>query len=79
MNNQTVEATRVAVGRFHTADYLTLIGVAKLPPLTSPFDPGYDPATLESQLDQSAHSISGLPGSNAAKGLRTYAVTQEIS
>src|SRR6476646_5720868 len=44
----------------HTRDYLKLIGVAELPPLTSPFDPGYDPATLESHLDQSAHLMSIL-------------------
>src|SRR5579871_2216950 len=38
-----------------TRSYLKLIGVPNLPPLTSPFDPGYDPATLESHLEQSAH------------------------
>lgn len=43
-----------------TAAYLDLIGVAKLPPLTSPFDPGYDPATLESHLDQSSHLMKSL-------------------
>lgn len=36
------------------------IGVADLPALTSPFDPGYDPGTLESHLDQSARLISLL-------------------
>ena len=60
MNIPTIEATRVATGSLHTADYLTLIGVAKLPPLTSPFDPGYDPLTLEGHLDQSAHLMSIL-------------------
>jgi phosphosulfolactate synthase len=44
----------------HTRDYLRLIGVSELPPLTSPFDPGYDPATLESHLEQSAHLIEIL-------------------
>src|SRR5438874_2392452 len=44
----------------HTSDYLDSIGVAKLAPRTSPFDPGYDPVTLESHLDQSAHLISIL-------------------
>jgi phosphosulfolactate synthase len=39
---------------------LKLIGVRDLPPLTSPFDPGYDPATLESHLEQSAHLYSIL-------------------
>lgn len=43
-----------------TSDYLTRIGVADLPALTSPFDPGYDPITLEAHLAQSAHLISGI-------------------
>jgi phosphosulfolactate synthase len=47
-------------GRLSTKDYLRLIGVRELPPLTSPFDPGYDPATLESHLEQSAHLMSIL-------------------
>ena len=40
--------------------YLRLIGVPDIPPRTSPFDPGYDPATLESHLEQSSHLISVL-------------------
>ena len=47
-------------GRRHTRDYLRLIGVPELPPLTSPFDPGYDPVTVEGHLDQSAHLMSLL-------------------
>lgn len=43
-----------------TRGYLRLIGVAELPPLTMPFDPGYDPDTLESHLDQSSHLMTGL-------------------
>ncbi len=49
----------------HTHDYLMLIGVPDLPPLTSPFDPGYDPATLESHLEQSSHLMSILKVSMA--------------
>lgn len=41
-------------------DYLRLIGVPDIPPRTSPFDPGYDPVTLESHLAQSSHLISVL-------------------
>src|SRR5262249_25115389 len=48
-----------------TADYLRLIGVAELPPLTSPFDPGYDPITLEGHLEQSAHLMASLKISTA--------------
>lgn len=44
----------------HTLDYLKMIGVPDLPPRTSPFDPGYDPVTLVSHLEQSAHLISSL-------------------
>ena len=49
----------------HTRDFLTLIGVLDLPPLTSPFDPGYDPATLESHLQQSSHLMAILKVSMA--------------
>lgn len=46
--------------RAHTADYLKLLGVPSLEALTSPFDPGYDPATLLSHLEQSSHLFSIL-------------------
>ena len=44
----------------HTSEFLRMIGVPEMPPRTSPFDPGYDPATLISHLEQSAHLISSL-------------------
>jgi phosphosulfolactate synthase len=56
----TTKQEYIVKNRFHTADYLKKIGVAQLPPLTSPFDPGYDPVTLESHLDQSSHLMSIL-------------------
>jgi phosphosulfolactate synthase len=43
-----------------TERYLELLGVPRIPALTSPFDPGYDPATLASHLAQSGHLISIL-------------------
>lgn len=46
--------------RHHTKDYLSLIGVPSLPRALSPFDPGYDPVTLESHLFQSGHLMSIL-------------------
>jgi len=46
--------------RVTTRDYLEKIGVKQLTPASSPFDPGYDPATLESHLEQSAHLMSVL-------------------
>ena len=52
--------TSTTPGQFHTRDYLKLIGVPEMAPATSPFDPGYDPLTLESHLEQSAHLISIL-------------------
>jgi phosphosulfolactate synthase len=47
-------------GALRTSDYLTKIGVTPVPPSTSPFDPGYDPATVESHLEQSSHLMSTL-------------------
>jgi (2R)-phospho-3-sulfolactate synthase (ComA) len=41
-------------------EYVQLIGVRELPPLTCPFDPGYDPVTVESHLAQSAHLMETL-------------------
>lgn len=48
-----------------TRDYLRSIGVDELPSLISPFDPGYDPATLESHLEQSSHLMTILKVSMA--------------
>jgi phosphosulfolactate synthase len=44
----------------HTSEYLEKIGVPQLPPRISPFDPGYDPVTLESHLEQSSHLMAIL-------------------
>lgn len=44
----------------HTAKYLQHIGVPDLPPLTCPFDPGYDPVTVEAHLEQSHHLMASL-------------------
>src|SRR4051812_25408245 len=49
-----------SVGTVRTSHYLRQLGVRDLPRRTSPFDPGYDPATLLSHLDQSAHLMSTL-------------------
>jgi phosphosulfolactate synthase len=46
--------------RASTAAYLEAIGVAQLPPLTTPFDPGYDPETFRGHLEQSAHLMAGV-------------------
>jgi phosphosulfolactate synthase len=43
-----------------TRAYLDSIGVLDLPPLTSPFDPGYDPLTVEGHLAQSGHLMASL-------------------
>ena len=48
------------LGEHHTAAFLNTIGVPELKPATSPFDPGYDPLTLEAHLAQSAHLMSTL-------------------
>lgn len=62
--------------RHSTQEYLRLIGVPEFPPLTCPFDPGYDPATLESHLDQSAHLMETLKISMACWMIADEAVTR---
>lgn len=59
-----------------TREYLKLIGVPELPPLTSPFDPGYDPVTVESHLDQSAHLMDSLKISMACWQIADEAATR---
>src|ERR1043166_3968376 len=60
-------------GSHRTADFLKLIGVPDLLPALSPFDPGYDPVTLETHLDQSPHlmpmlNLSMVCGMTAEEG-----------
>ncbi len=59
-----------------TQEYLRLIGVPELPPLTSPFDPGYDPITLEGHLEQSAHLMASLKISMACWQIANEAATR---
>jgi phosphosulfolactate synthase len=47
-------------GSSKTERYLQAIGVRPSPRATCPFDPGYDPATLEGHLEQSGHLIGTL-------------------
>ncbi len=51
---------QIPQGKIHTRDYLRKIGVPEMAPRLSPFDPGYDPLTLEAHLEQSAQLISIL-------------------
>lgn len=57
-------------------DYLRFIGVPDLPARTSPFDPGYDPVTVESHLEQSRHLISVLKISMACWQIADEAATR---
>jgi phosphosulfolactate synthase len=43
-----------------TTDFLCGLGVQTLPARTHPFDPGYDPDTVASHLEQSAHLMASL-------------------
>ena len=43
-----------------TRDFVRSLGVPDLPGLTSPFDPGYDVATVVSHIEQSGHLMSLL-------------------
>jgi phosphosulfolactate synthase len=67
----------VLINKGHcTQEYLRLIGVAQLPALTSPFDPGYDPVTVESHLGQSAHLMASLKISMACWMIADEAATR---
>jgi len=68
--------TMVRAGKLHTKDYLAAIGVPELAPSISPFDPGYDPATLQSHLEQSAHLMSILKISMACWMVAKEAATR---
>lgn len=70
--NQVLETA--LSGKVHTRKYLEQIGVRELPPLSSPFDPGYDPLTLASHLEQSGHLMSILKISMAC-----WIVANEVS
>jgi len=61
----------------HTWEFLRMIGVPETPPRTSPFDPGYDPATLISNLEQSGHLISSLKISMACWLVANETATRE--
>lgn len=64
-------------GKFHTRDYLKLIGVRDIKPATSPFDPGYDPVTLISHIEQSSHLISTLKISMACWQVANESATRQ--
>ncbi len=63
-------------GKLRTNDYLRKLGVPEIPPSTSPFDPGYDPVTLESHLEQSSHLMSVLKISMACWIVANEAATR---
>jgi phosphosulfolactate synthase len=46
--------------RTGTQTFLDALGVRKIGPRSSPFDPGYDPQTLKCHLEQSAHLMDVL-------------------
>src|SRR5579864_5707426 len=62
--------------RLSTHEYLRLIGVPDLPPRTSPFDPGYDPVTVESHIEQSSHLMATLKISMACWQIADEAATR---
>lgn len=65
------------VKSMNTTQYLQEIGVADLPPRTSPFDPGYDASTLKEHLRQSSHLMSGMKISMACWQIANEDVTRE--
>lgn len=67
----------VPKGGHLTKDYLRLIGVPEISKALSPFDPGYDPVTLEAHLAQSSHLISILKISMACWIIADEAATRQ--
>lgn len=57
-------------------EYLHAIGVADLPPATSPFDPGVSPVVFESHLAQSAHLMQSVKVSMACWMIAAPAATR---
>jgi phosphosulfolactate synthase len=53
-------ATNGSAPNSSTHAFVRSLGVPDLPPLTSPFDPGYDVATVVSHIEQSGHLMSLL-------------------
>ena len=62
--------------QLHTRDYLRRLGVPEPVPATTPFDPGYDPVTLEAHLEQSGHLMAGLKISMACWLIADEAATR---
>jgi phosphosulfolactate synthase len=56
--------------------YLNRIGVRPTPRATCPFDPGYDPATVEGHIEQSGHLIKTLKISMACWMVASEAATR---
>lgn len=70
---KTVDSSRSPLS---THDFVRSLGVPDLPPRTSPFDPGYDVATVISHLEQSHHLISRLKISMACWLIADEAATR---
>lgn len=60
-----------------TLAYLRSLGVPDMPPRTAPLDPGYDPVTVESHLEQSAHLIEMLKISMACWQIANIGATRK--
>ncbi len=64
-------------GQMRTGDFLDQIGVQSIGRLTSPFDPGYDPLTVGSHLEQSGHLMADLKLSMACWLIANESATRE--
>jgi phosphosulfolactate synthase len=67
----------VSLGTSTSKDFLRSIGVVELTAHTSPFDPGYDPVTVESHLAQSGHLMSVIKISMACWQIADEAATRQ--
>ena len=75
--NDSHSSTNPQSGHLHTKDYLKSIGVPDIHPATSPFDPGYDLATLTGHIEQSHHLMSTLKISMACWMIADESITRQ--
>ena len=60
-----------------TKSYLSELGVADIPPRTSPFDPGYDAVSFAAHLEQSAHLMASMKISMACWQIANESITRQ--
>jgi phosphosulfolactate synthase len=77
LNATQLYATQLESARSATSQFVACLGVRDIAPAIVPFDPGYDPVTLESHLAQSGHLMEMLKLSMACWLIANESATRE--